>query len=125
MTRNTCEICGKDIIGFTECPHYDYKDFALELALGELTMETNEYITALEQSPYSRYLVERETLNRNPPEEKRNSSASNKAPAYQSSITTEFDNTPSEESFGITILQRLAFLSIERDRMPTPLFLRL
>ena len=125
MTRNTCEICGKDIIGFTECPHYDYKDFALELALGELTMETNEYITALEQSPYSRYLVERETLSCNPPEEKRISATSNKAPSNQSSTSAELDNTPSDESSGITILQRLAFLSIERDRMPTPLFLRL
>jgi len=125
MARNTCEICGKDIIGFTECPHYDYKDFALELALGELTMETNEYLAALEQSPYSRYLVERETLNRNPPEEKKVSSMSNKAPVNQGSATAELDNTQSEESSGITILQRLAFLSIERDRMPTPLFLRL
>ena len=111
MTRNTCEICGKDIVGFTECPHYDYKDFLLEIELGEIVMESNEYIASLESSPYSRYLVEKETLN--------------STHSGLDDTVSEPNNAYSDESSGVTILQRLAFLNIDIDRMSTPLFLRL
>jgi len=97
MARNICQICGKDIVGFIECQHYDYKDFPLEIALGELILDTNEYDAAIETAPYSRHLVERE--------------------AAEGSFIDEIS--------GISFFQRLAFLNNEKDKMPPPLFLRM
>ena len=150
MQRDICPICGKEVEPYSECRHYDFLDFLLELELVSLALAVEQNETSFDFNSLADYTIDEDPYPAYPISE----AAARKPAAYSPAagwsaaaraaltdtisspsanpvLTAPFmepnpdEQSADEEDRSLPFLHRFGYLRNNADPRYAPLFLRL